>query len=100
VLTLRSCTYRGRKLLFDSDHVNDDGEYAQQQQHDGKFIKDTVSEFAFGSVSINSSSNNGKMLRFTKLNHDNKTHLVWAAVSALDGGCQGNNNDCGELNTL
>jgi len=98
VLVLRSCSSRGRKILFDSYHVTDDGEYTRQT--DAKFLKETIAEFAFGAVSI-ATNHTVRFTKFTNSNQDGDStkatqYLVWANVF-LNRRSENNNNNSGNI---
>lgn len=96
----RDCDRRGRKILFDSDHVNSD--YVYLKPTDPKLLKD-LGEYVFGCVPLASSSRtmdlppNFGHKRFCKWKLEgpdlpNKTLYIWSKIFEL-GSHNNNRND-------
>ncbi|CAL8140795.1 unnamed protein product [Orchesella dallaii] len=84
LIVYRDCDRRGRKILFDSDHVSSDYRYLQPT--DPKLLKQ-LGEYVFGCVPLASASSPGMDKRFCKWKVDTeegtKTLYIWSKIFEL-----------------
>ncbi|ODM89577.1 Folliculin-interacting protein 2 [Orchesella cincta] len=85
LIVYRDCDRRGRKILFDSDHVSSDYRYLQPS--DPKLLKE-LGEYVFGCVPLASASSPAMDKRFCKWKVETeekttKTLYIWSKIFEL-----------------